>query len=162
MKILFVQTGGTIDKDYPKTNAGYAFEIDQPAVKRILEKTLPGFDFEVVSLFRKDSLDIVDEDRDVLKTFLENTPYTKVVVTHGSDTMIETAKYIGTVPGKVVVFTGAYRPERFMASDADFNIGVAVGGVNVLEKGTFIAMNGKIMEPMHCIKNAETGLFETN
>lgn len=162
MKILFVQTGGTIDKDYPKTNAGYAFEIDEPAVKRILEKPLSSFDFEVVSLFKKDSLDMNDEDRKMLKNFLMASEHSKIVITHGSDTMVETARYIGPLQGKLIMFTGSYRPERFKASDADFNIGVAVGALNVLKEGTFIAMNGMIMAPETCNKNPVTGLFETN
>ncbi|OEK07019.1 asparaginase domain-containing protein [Roseivirga misakiensis] len=161
MKILFIQTGGTIDKNYPKTNAGYAFEIDEPAVSRVLEKSFIGFEYEVVSLFRKDSLDVNDQDRSVLKAFLESTEHDKIIISHGSDTMPETASFVGKIPGKTIVFTGAYLPERFKESDADFNIGVAVGSVNVLTEGTFIAMNGKLMSPESCFKDAVSGLFET-
>lgn len=161
MKVLFVQTGGTIDKDYPKTNAGYAFEIDEPAMERVLQKSFIGFEYEIVSLFKKDSLDMSNEDRMILKTFLETTPYDKVIVTHGSDTMPETARIVGDIAGKVIIFTGSYLPERFADSDAGFNIGVAVGAVNVLLEGTFIAMNGRLMSPETCFKNAENGLFET-
>jgi len=160
MKILFIQTGGTIDKDYPKTNAGYAFEIDEPAVSRILEKSFPGFEFEVMSLFKKDSMDLTDRDRNELRSLLLTTEYAKIVVTHGSDTMIQTALYIGDIKGKTILFTGSYRPQRFAESDADFNIGVAIGALNVLEEGTLIAMNGKIMQPETCYKHPETGLFE--
>lgn len=161
MKILFIQTGGTIDKDYPKTNAGYAFEIDEPAVSRVLEKSFPGFEFDVISLFKKDSMDMTDEDREVLKSFLLTSDQSKFVVTHGSDTMIQTARHISDIKGKTILFTGSYRPQRFAESDADFNIGVAVGALNVLQEGTFIAMNGKIMQPEACYKHPETGLFET-
>lgn len=162
MKILFIQTGGTIDKDYPKTNAGYAFEIDEPAVSRVLEKSFPGFEFEVISLFKKDSMDISQEDRLALKALLSSTGYSKIIVTHGSDTMVETAQMIGDIKEKTIAFTGSYRPQRFAESDADFNIGVAVGAINVLGEGTFIAMNGKIMQPETCYKHPETGLFETS
>jgi len=161
MKILFIQTGGTIDKDYPKTNAGYAFEIDEPAFKRVLEKSFIDLEYEVISLFKKDSLDISEADIASLKSLLEATSYQKIIVTHGSDTMPNTARAIGPIPGKVIVFTGAYLPERFKDSDADFNIGVAVGSINILSEGTFIAMNGKLMLPETCSKNSETGLFET-
>ncbi|MFY0591609.1 asparaginase domain-containing protein [Roseivirga sp.] len=161
MKILFIQTGGTIDKDYPKTNAGYAFEIDEPAVSRVLEKSFIGFEFEVISLFRKDSLDITASDRAELKSFIETTSYKKIIITHGSDTMPETARTIGSIDGKTIIFTGAYLPERFKESDAAFNIGNAIGSVNVLSEGTFIAMNGKLMSPETCYKNPESGLFET-
>ena len=160
MKILFIQTGGTIDKDYPKTNAGYAFEIDEPAVSRVLEKSFLGFEFNVVSLFKKDSMDILEEDRQALKAMLSSTDYSKIIVTHGSDTMVETAQFVGNVKNKTILFTGSYRPQRFAESDADFNIGVAVGAINVLSEGTFIAMNGKIMQPETCYKHPETGFFE--
>ena len=158
--ILFIQAGGTLDKDYPKMNQGYAFEIDEPAAERVLANAEPGFDFEVVSLLKKDSLDMTEEDRQKLKTYCEQTEYEKIIITHGSDTMPETARFIGTIPGKVIVLTGAYRPERFSNSDAAFNIGVAVGVVNILQEGTFVAMNGQVMNPERCVKNAETGLFE--
>ncbi len=160
MKILFIQTGGTIDKDYPKTNAGYAFEIDEPAVERVLKKSFPGFEFEILSLFRKDSMDITAQDREALTALILTSDYSKIIVTHGSDTMIETAQKLGSINGKTIVFTGSYRPQRFAESDADFNIGVAVGAVNVLSEGTFIAMNGKVMNPEGCFKHPETGLFE--
>lgn len=62
-KITFIQTGGTIDKDYPKTTKGYAFEIAEPAVKRILEKLNPSFEYEIISVLKKDSLDITNQDR---------------------------------------------------------------------------------------------------
>ena len=160
MKILFIQTGGTIDKDYPKMNMGYAFEIDEPAADRVMANAEPGFDFEVVSLLKKDSLDMTDEDRAMLKAYCEETDYSKIVITHGSDTLPETARYLGNIPGKAIVLTGAYRPERFSNSDAAFNIGVAVGAVNTMVEGTFVAMNGKVMNPDRCVKNQETGLFE--
>lgn len=160
MKILFIQAGGTIDKDYPKMNQGYAFEIDEPAAERVLANAEPGFDFEVVSLLKKDSLDMTEEDRQLLKSHCEQTEYTKIIITHGSDTMPETARFIGEIPGKAIVLTGAYRPERFSNSDAAFNIGVAVGAVNMIAQGTFVAMNGRVMEPENCVKNPETGRFE--
>jgi len=159
MKILFIQAGGTIDKDYPKKNMGYAFEIDEPAANRVLANAEPGFDFEVASLLKKDSLDMTDADRATIKAYCEKTDYQKIIITHGSDTMPETARFIGEVPGKTIVLTGAYRPERFSNSDAAFNIGVAVGAVNIIDSGTFVAMNGKVMNPEHCVKNPETGGF---
>ena len=71
MKILFVQTGGTIDKDYPHTTKGWAFVIDEPAFSRILEKLNPSFEYEVVSVCKKDSLELTDEDREHLKILIE-------------------------------------------------------------------------------------------
>ncbi len=160
MKILIIQTGGTIDKDYPQKNKGYAFEIDAPAAARILENAEPGFQYEINSLLKKDSLDITDKDRAIIKALCEQADLAKIIITHGSDTLVETARFIGTIPGKTIILMGAYRPERFTNSDAAFNLGVAVGALNILEEGTFVAMNGKVMNPGRCRKNSKTGQFE--
>jgi len=160
VKILIIQTGGTIDKDYPKSNGGYAFEIDEPAAKRVLENSFPGFEYEVVSLLRKDSLEITEEDRVQLKNYIVKSPVRKILVTHGSDTMPETARFLNNITGKAIVLTGAYRPERFANSDAAFNIGVAIGALNTLQEGTFIAMNGLILPAERVVKNPESGKFE--
>ncbi len=160
MKILIIQTGGTIDKDYPKKNKGYAFEIDEPAATRILENAEPGFEYEINGLLKKDSLDITDKDRAIIKALCEQADLAKIIITHGSDTLVDTARFIGDIPGKTIVLTGAYRPERFTNSDAAFNLGVAVGAINILEEGTFVAMNGKVMDPATCSKNPQTGLYE--
>lgn len=160
MKILIIQTGGTIDKDYPKTNNGYAFEINEPAAKRILENAFPCFEYEIVSLFRKDSQEITREDRDKLKSYLLNHSVDKILITHGSDTLIETAQFVGNISGKAIVLTGAFIPERFTNSDAAFNIGVAIGALNLMHEGTFIAMNGMVFLANRVEKNANTGMFE--
>lgn len=160
MKILCLQTGGTIDKDYPRTNQGYAFEIDEPAIGRVLMAVNPGFEFEIVSLLKKDSLDISTEDRKRVSEFCQNTDYSKILITHGSDTLVETAKAIGEIKNKTIVLTGAYRPERFSNSDAAFNIGVAIGVLNMATQGTFIAMNGQAFKANECRKNESSGKFE--
>ncbi len=160
MKILFIQTGGTIDKDYPQKNKGYAFEIDTPAVSRILENSEPGFEYEILPLLQKDSLDLTDIDREIIKKTCEDSVFDKIIITHGSDTMPETGSFIGSITGKTIVLVGAYRPERFSNSDAQFNVGVAIGALNILESGTFIAMNGKVIPADRCRKNPETGQFE--
>ncbi|WP_421977691.1 asparaginase domain-containing protein [Roseivirga seohaensis] len=160
MKVLFIQVGGTIDKDYPKLNKGYAFEIGEPAISRILERNLLGFHYEIVSLMKKDSLDMTDQDRSKIRDYCMASEYAKIVITHGSDTLVETAKVIGQIKGKTIMLTAAYRPERFSNSDADFNIGVAVGGLNNISEGTFIAMNGLLIPPDQCYKNEKTGRFQ--
>ena len=161
MKLLIIQTGGTIDKDYPKTNNGYAFEIDEPAVARTLEKVLPGFEYEIISLLRKDSLEITTEDRELIMKTIASSDASKVLLTHGSDTMPETGRYLGTISGKAIVLTGSYRPERFNGSDADFNIGTAIGALNMIEEGTYIAMNGLITRPEGLGKDPKTGKFHS-
>jgi L-asparaginase len=135
MKITFIQTGGTIDKDYPRATGGYAFEISEPAVQRVLEKLNPAFDFEIITALKKDSLEITAQDRQKLVDLCSGLGNNKIIITHGTDTMIETAEKLKEVKDKTIVITGAMRPERFSDSDAPINIGVAVGAVNVLEKG---------------------------
>ena len=159
MKIAFIQTGGTIDKDYPRESGGYAFEIGEPAVKRILNRINPNFDFEIISILKKDSLDITEDDRKKIHDVCEKTAVNKIVVTHGTDTMIETAERLSSIKGKVIVLTGALKPEKFVDSDASFNLGTAVGAVTVLQKGVYIAMNGRI-HPWNKVKrNSQTGQF---
>lgn len=159
MKITFVQTGGTIDKDYPKTVKGYAFEIAEPAVKRILQKVNPNFEFEIISLLKKDSLDITDTDREKILEACIKANNSKIIITHGTDTMLETAEKLKDLKEKVIVLTGAMRPEKFSDSDASFNIGTAIGAINLLEAGIYIAMNGRIYAWDKCKRNKETGQF---
>ena len=159
MKIAFIQTGGTIDKDYPKTRKGYAFEIGEPAVKRILEKVHPNFDFEVISLLRKDSLDMTEEDRAIIHQACRCADADKVVITHGTDTMIETARKLSGIKSKVIILTGAMKPEKFSDSDASFNVGAAIGAINLLTDGVYIAMNGRIFPWNKVKRDKQTGRF---
>ena len=159
MDILFIQTGGTIDKDYPKTKNGWAFEINEPAVKRILEKVNCSFNHSVISLLKKDSLEINDEDRSLILSNCKQAKENKIIITHGTDTMNITANYLKEIKNKTIIITGAMRPERFSNSDAAVNIGVAIGAVQSLSKGIYVAMNG-IVIPHHKVKrNKETGQF---
>jgi L-asparaginase len=162
MKITFIQTGGTIDKDYPRKTRGYAFEISEPAVKRILEKVNPGFVFEIVPFLRKDSLDITNKDRLKLLNFCKKLKERRIIITHGTDTIIQSAKTLSSIKDKIIVFTGAMRPEKFYDSDAMFNIGMAVGAVSSLPHGIYIVMNGQIFSPRHIERDKKTGNFIVN
>jgi L-asparaginase len=159
MKILFIQTGGTIDKDYPKSTKGYAFEISEPAVKRILEKVNPSFEFEIIPLLQKDSLDITDENRQKIFDTCLSTKDDKIIITHGTDTLIETAKFLSGIKDKTIILTGAIKPERFKDSDAEFNIGAAIGAISVIQAGLYIAMNGRIFEYDKVSRDETTGKF---
>ena len=159
MKIVFVQTGGTIDKDYPKKMNSYNFEIDEPAVEYIFKKVNPNFDFQIYSILKKDSLDISDKEREKIKEFCENIEDNKIIITHGTDTMCKTAELLKDIHGKVIILTGAMKPEKFSDSDAEFNIGTAVGAISILENGIYIAMNGRIFNWDECEKSHETGQF---
>lgn len=159
MKILFIQTGGTIDKDYPKLVKAYHFEICDPAVTRILEKIKPVFDYEIVSLLKKDSMDLTDEDRQLILETCKKTDYDKILITHGTDTMVQTAEVLSAAKGKTIVLTGSARPERFGNTDADVNVGTALGALNLLENGVYIAMNGCVYPWNDVEKDQETGRF---
>ena len=160
MNIIFIQTGGTIDKDYPHNTRGWAFKFGEPAVKRILQKLNPSFKYKVITAFQKDSLEITPEDRQKLVDLIKKQECKKFIITHGTDTMIETANYLDqNIKDKLVVLTGAIRPEQFSNSDAPVNIGSAMAAANLLEKGVYISMFG-IVKPFDKIKrNPETGKF---
>jgi len=160
MKILFIQTGGTIDKDYPRSSGGYAFEFGEPAVARILDRLNPSFEYEIVTACQKDSLDIDDIDRKKLAEMICNSGYERIIITHGTDTMNDTARFIDSaVSDKVIVITGAIRPERFKNSDADINLGAAVAAVELLDKGIYIAMHGIIKDYKIISRDLNSGQY---
>ena len=160
LKLVFIQTGGTIDKDYPHTTKGWAFEIGDPASIRILEKFDPSFQYSVLSAFQKDSLEIAEEDLKSLADLINEQKESKIIVTHGTDTMIETATYLNdAISNKLVIITGAMRPERFKNSDAELNLGSAIGAANILDKGIFIAMHGIVKPFAEINRDMENGKY---
>ena len=159
MKILFIQTGGTIDKDYPKITKGWAFEINDPAVVRILEKINPSFSFKVQSILKKDSTEINLIDRELILKKCKESIENKIIITHGTDTIIETARHLSKIKNKTIILTGSMRPERFSNSDADVNIGVAIGGAQSLKNGIYVTLNGLIMPFDKLKRNMETGQY---
>ncbi len=158
-KIVFIQTGGTIDKDYPHTTKGWAFEFGEPATNRILEKLNPSFEYEVITAFQKDSLEINDEDRSKLVALIHELSCSKIIITHGTDTMKETAEALSVIQDKLIVITGAMRPERFTNSDAAVNVGMAIGAASLLDKGIYIAMHGVLAKHDMIKRNMETGKY---
>ena len=158
MTILMIQTGGTIDKDYPRTMRGHGFEISEPAAQRIIERVNPAFEYEIVTVAKKDSLELTDDDRARLRTACLSASADRIVITHGTDTMIQTATSLSDVKDKVIVITGAMRPERFSNSDASFNLGVAIGAAQALPNGVYVAMHGGVHRWDAAGRNA-TGQF---
>jgi len=159
MKITFIQTGGTIDKDYPKTIGGYAFEISEPAVIRILEKLNPSFEYEIISVCRKDSQDITEDDREKIYVTCKGLENNKIIITHGTDTLSETAEKLRDIKDKVIILTGSFKPEKFTDSDASINVGVAIGAVSILNDGVYIVMNGRIYLWNKVKRDSKTGKF---
>ena len=162
LNVTFIQTGGTIDKDYPRSSGGFAFEITDPAVERILNNVEASFSWEIETACKKDSTEINNEDRGKLIDMIEKSECMRFIITHGSDTLIETAKFLdraGLSVGKVVVLCAAMRPEHFRNSDAHFNVGVAMGAINVLWSGVYVAMGGRVVEASRATRDSRTGLF---
>ena len=118
------------------------------------------FRFTVIGLLRKDSLHINQDDRELLRAAIAAQPARHVLVTHGTDTMVETARILASIVDKTIVLTGALNPARFRGSDAEFNIGTAVGAVQSLPPGVYIAMNGRVWDPHRVRKNVAANRFE--
>lgn len=157
-QLCVVTTGGTIDKIYFDDKSD--FQIGDPQIGRILEELGVAFRFNVIPILRKDSLHITDADRALLRSTIAAQDAAHVLVTHGTDSMVETARVLADIHGKTIVLTGALNPARFRGSDAEFNIGTAVGAVQSLPPGVYIAMNGRIWDPARVRKNVEANRFE--
>jgi L-asparaginase len=157
-QLCIVTTGGTIDKVYFDDKSD--FQVGEPQIGRILEELGVAFRFTVIPIIRKDSLHITAADRDLLRQTIAAQPARHVLVTHGTDTMVDTAKVLSTLTDKTIVLTGALNPARFRGSDAEFNIGTAVGAVQCLAPGVYIAMNGRVWDPAKVRKNVAANRFE--
>lgn len=157
-QLLIVTTGGTIDKVYFDDKSDY--QVGDPQIGRILEELGVAFRFSIIPIIRKDSLHINTEDRELIRATIaaQDVPY--VLVTHGTDSMVETAKVLASIKDKTIVLTGALNPARFRGSDAEFNIGTAVGAVQSLPPGVYIAMNGRVWDPAKVRKNVAANRFE--
>ena len=159
MKIIFLATGGTFDKIYYDALSDY--RIGDPQVSSILEQARVALDYQVEAIISKDSLDLNDDDRAVLRERIAKDKNTRFVVVHGTDTMVETARALQGINEKTIVLTGAMQPARFKNSDAEFNTGFALAAVQLLKKGVYIAMNGEIFIADKVRKNRDKGCFET-
>jgi L-asparaginase len=157
MRIRFITVGGTIDKVY--FDALSEYQVGAPGIERLLQDLPLAFDYVVESVLRKDSLEMTDDDRQLVVDAVQRSPESKIIITHGTDTMACTAKLLTDIPGKVVVLTGAMQPAGFTNSDALFNVGTAVGGVNTLPPGAYIAMSGQILAPHEAQKDREKRIF---
>ena len=157
-ELLIVTTGGTIDKIYFDDKSDY--QIGDPQIGMILRELGVNFRFTVIPILRKDSLHITDEDRELIRATIAAQPMRHVLVTHGTDSMVATGQVLQSIPGKTIVMTGALSPARFRGSDAEFNIGCAIGAVQSQPEGVYIAMNGRIWNPNQVRKNVAENRFE--
>jgi L-asparaginase len=160
MELKILTTGGTIDKDYASGKGIYNFEISSPAIEAILNRADPNFDYEIESILKKDSLDMDEQDRQKIFEACQNEKTNKIIITHGTDTMVETAKKISSIKNKAIVLVGASKPTKFHDSDAHFNVGTAIGALNLIKEGVYVAMNGRIYPWNNVAKNAKDGVFQ--
>lgn len=158
MRIRIFTTGGSIDKIY--STKGSSFVVGEPQSGRILQEANVNLDYEVESLLRKDSLEITDDDRRVIFEKVKSDPHRHIVITHGTDTMILTAKMLCEIPDKVIVLTGAMQPAAFKRTDAAFNVGCAIIAVQTLPAGVYVVMSGRVFDPHKARKNLELDRFE--
>jgi L-asparaginase len=158
VKIKIITTGGTIDKIYFDQKS--AFQVGEPQISEMLREANVTFDYKVEPLLQKDSLELTDEDRQLIYQAVAAGEHRHIIITHGTDTILETAKRLQSIPDKVIVLTGAMQPAKFRFSDAIFNIGYAVAAVQTLPAGVYVAMNGRIFAPDKARKNVDMNRFE--
>lgn len=156
--ILVLTTGGTIDKAY--FDALSEYQIVESGIPDLLKVARVALPLRVVELMRKDSLDLTDADRALIADTARAAPESRIVVTHGTDTMTETAKVLAAeVPGKTVCLTGALSPARFAETDAPFNLGMALATVQTAPPGVYIAMSGEVFDGLKVKKDRAAGKF---
>jgi L-asparaginase len=158
MKIKILTAGGTIDKVY--FDAKGEFEVGPPQVTDLLRDANVAFAFTIEPILRKDSLDMTDEDRERVRRRVAAARCARIVITHGTDTMVRTALALRKIRGKTIVLTGSMQPARFRATDAAFNLGAAIAAVQTLPPGVYLAMNGCIFDPARVRKNRARLRFE--
>lgn len=152
-------TGGTFDKEYNELNGKLHFQ--KTLVPELLKQGRCQLNVSVQTLMMIDSLDMTEADRDIIVENCRNTPEKRIVITHGTDTMCDTAQKLSAAGiEKTIVLTGAMIPIRFGSSDGLFNFGSALAYVQTLPAGVYVAMNGRFFNAANVRKNKQTGYFE--
>jgi L-asparaginase len=155
--IIVVTTGGTIDKLYFDSLSEY--QVGESVVRKLLAIGNVKYPFDIIEMLRKDSLELTDEDRDELCRCVAGLKTSRVVMTHGTDTMAATAARLASIQGKTIVLTGALTPARFSESDASFNLGMAFATAQAAAPGVFIVMNGEVFPAGAVRKDRQAGRF---
>ena len=158
--IMILVTGGTFDKEYNEITGKLFF--NESNIKEMLDLGRCRIKVNIEKLMLKDSLDMEKNDRELIANTCIKANADKIVITHGTDTMTETAKVLSeNIENKTIVFTGAMIPYKFGASDGLFNLGSALTAVQILENGIYIAINGNIFKWDEVKKNRKKGTFES-
>ena len=158
MKLQILAIGGTIDKVYFDALSEYT--IGAPAATEILQRVKVNFDYDVSQMISKDSLDMNDADREEILAAVQAHDANHVIITHGTDTMVDTGQVLKQALGKTIVIMGAMQPAIMKLSDADCNLGVAVAAVQTLPQGVYLCMNGRIYDVDKVVKNRAQGQFQ--
>ncbi|MBK1881147.1 asparaginase [Luteolibacter pohnpeiensis] len=158
MNLLILTTGGTIDKVY--FDASSQYEVGTSTVPAVFEEAGVTLPWRLEPLMRKDSLELDDNDRAAIRKVCEGAAESHILITHGTDSMAVTAEALVGIAGKTIVLTGALAPARFRTTDAIFNLGLALGAVQSLTPGVYLAMNGTIFPAGKVRKNYQAGRFE--
>ena len=159
MSIRILVTGGTFDKEYDMING--SLDFDQTHVPEMLQLGRCTVDTEVRTLMMVDSLEMTDTDREVILLNCKKAEEDRILITHGTDTMAETAAYLAKANlDKTIVITGAMIPYKFGSSDGFFNLGAALAFLQTLPHGVYVAMNGRYYNWDNVRKNKKTGFFE--
>ena len=156
--ISILTTGGTIDKIY--FDASSEFAIGDTLLRELLTEANIHDGYSLRELMRKDSLEMTEEDRESIAEAVSQTSATRLLITHGTDTMAQTAEALKDITGKTIVLFGAMQPARMRRSDAVFNLGFAWAAVSLLPEGVYIAMNGEVFEAGSVRKNLTAKRFE--
>ena len=152
-------TGGTIDKVYFDKKSNY--EVGDPFVEELLHKMNVNISFKVKSLMKIDSLDMTDIHRKEILNYIMNSNANNFLITHGTDSIVETAIYLKKISDKTIVLTGSLKPAIFIDNDAIFNVGSALTSAQILKNGVYIVINGQVFNPDNVRKNLEKNIFET-
>jgi L-asparaginase len=156
-RIVVLTTGGTIDKLY--FDALSRYQVGPTVIEHLLTTANVTYPYSVLEVLRKDSLELTDEDRALLRERVSELRATRFVITHGTDTMASTARALEGVAGKTIVLTGSLAPARFRESDAAFNLGMAFACAQISPPGIYIAMSGQIFEGSSVRKDRDAGRF---
>ena len=152
-------TGGTIDKVYFDKKSNY--EVGDPFVEELLHKMNVNISFKVKSLMKIDSLEMTDIHREEILNYIKNSNSINFLITHGTDSIVETAIYLKKISDKTIVLTGSLKPAIFIDNDAIFNVGSALTSTQILKNGVYIVINGQVFNPDNVRKNLEKNIFET-
>ena len=157
--IRFLITGGTIDKEYNELNGELYFP--KTHLIEMLKQARCKYPVATEQLMLKDSLEMSANDRERIKKACLSAVENKIIVTHGTDTMVDTARHLVGIKDKTIVLFGAMIPYSMSHSDALFNLGCAVAAVQTLKSGVYITMNGKVVKYDEVVKNKKIGEFQS-